>query len=233
MAPLFMRGSPMPVTRTVLDLGSQDLDLEFLMSFRDRLKKAVTAKTARGLEELVMFSAGGRPYQFKDLDELSSSLGKLPKDIGYFYYTVVLAGTRASLYLDPDRPSKLVLEGDRNEVDGLSANLGRAFPPSAPRHVFHSTLAPFLIWAVVLTMASVFLGAVVLATGEVRPLLVTWVIFISGMVGVYLSIARHGSFAQTSTMSLGKKRRPYLELVLHFITVALGIVSVIMVAMLI
>ncbi|MCU0798915.1 MAG: hypothetical protein MUC62_04510 [Candidatus Thermoplasmatota archaeon] len=222
----------MPNERTVIDLGSQDLDIDFLNAFRRKLGELAHPAGGSGREELIMFTAGGRPYQFKDLDELSSSMGALPQDVGYFYYTLISGGLRASLYLDPDRPAKLVLEGAKEEMARLGGELRKAFPPSGPRDVLHGRLGPFIVWGSVLAVAMVFLAAVVLATGEARPLLVTWVIFISGMVGVYLSIARSRAFAMASTMSLGKKRRPYLELVLHFITVALGIISVIIVAML-
>ena len=223
----------MPSTRKVIWLGSQDLDLGYLLSLRDRLKERSIPSGPKGWEELIMFTAGGRPYQYKDLDELSGSMGKLPNDIGYFYCTFLMDGTRISLYIDPDRPSKLVLEGEGRVIEELARELKGAFPPSGPREVLHGKFGPFIIWGAVLTVSAVLLAAVILATGEVRPLLVTWVILISGLVGAYLSIARYSSIARTSTMSLGRKRSPYTELVLHFITVALGIVSVIMVVLLI
>jgi hypothetical protein len=218
--------------RIVLDLGSQDLDLEFLKAFKRKLKESSHPAGRSGNEELIMFTAGGRPYQFKDLEELITSIGKLPEDVGYFYYTLLLGGLRASLYLDPDRPAKLVLDGPKDATSKMGSVLRRSFPPSGPRDVIHGRFGPFIVWGTVLAMAVVFLSAVILATREVRPLLVSWVILISGMVGAYLSIARSRAFAMASTMSLGKKRRPYLDLVLHFITVALGIISVIIVAML-
>jgi len=222
----------MSAERTVMDLGSQDLDMEFLKAFRRKLEENAPSADRKGSGDLIMFTAGGRPYQFRDMDELSSSLGKLPQDVGYFYYTVLFGGLRASLYLDPDRPAKLVLEGPKDDIGRLGGVLRKAFPPSGPREVIHGRFGPFIVWGTILVMALVFLAAVILATGEVRPLLVTWVILISGIVGVYLSIARSRAFAMASTMSLGKKRRPNLDLVLHFMTVALGIISVIIVAML-
>lgn len=218
--------------RIVLDLGSQDLDIEFLRLFKNKVEEISHPVGRSGKEELIMFTAGGRPYQFKDLEALSTSIGNLPEDVGYFYYTLLLGGLRTSLYLDPDRPAKLVLEGPRDDIGKMGSVLRKAFPPSEPRKVIHGRFGPFIVWGTVLAMAVVFLSAVILATGEVRPLLVTWVILVSGMVGAYLSVARSRAFAMASTMSLGKKRRPYLDLVLHFITVALGIISVIIVAML-
>ena len=217
--------------RKALDLGSQDLTVDQISKVKEAL---VSCSGGKGRpEELVMLSAKSKPYQFDSLDAFIKELGKLPNDSSYFYYTVTFgASNRASLYLDPDRPAKLVLEGEPRWVVGVEETLSRAIPKGKHRHKLHGGWGFLAIWAMVMLIAAVFLVAISLARGP-EPLLILWVLLISGMLGAYLSIASSDKLNPANTLSFSKKRRPFLEVLLHFITIALGIISVIIVALLI
>jgi hypothetical protein len=216
--------------RRSIDLRSQDLTVEDMERFRETFLDS--SKGGRNNQELIMFSAKAKPYQFISLDEFNRNLKSVPKDAEYFYYTLTLPnGDRCSLYLDPDRPARIVVEGSDGFVNELATDMERTFPRGSSRYKTQGNLGYFIIWGVVVGVAFIFILAYTLATGShVNPFLVAWVLFISSLLGIYLSIAKSKEINPANTMALGKKRkRPMLDIFLHFITVALGIISVILV----
>jgi hypothetical protein len=216
--------------RKTIDLGSQDLSAGDMRKFRQAFLDYADGKGKH--QELIMFSAGAKPYQYSSMDQFERDLGSIPGDAEYFYYTLTLhGGDRCSLYLDPDRPARVVVEGGDSFVEVLTGGMEKAFPKGGSRYIAHGTAGYFIIWGAVVAIAVVFLISYALAIGsEVNPYLIAWVIFVSSLLGIYLSIVKSREINPANTMVLGSgRKRPMIDIFLHFITVSLGIISVILV----
>ncbi|HHD15707.1 MAG TPA: hypothetical protein ENK47_03260 [Euryarchaeota archaeon] len=219
-----------PKSKSIIELGSQDLTVEYMERFRDLALRFLKGYGDEKPQELIMFSARAQPYQYSSLDDLRKEIGRIPDDASYFYYTITYpSGERCSLYLDPDRPAKLVVEGDRDMNRHLPDQFKLLFPQGGKRYVVHGRWGIFMIWAIVIVTASAFLTAYSLLSHP-DPYLIVWVLFISSLLGIYLSLVKAKEMTPANTISLGRRRkRPLLDLFLHFITIALGIISVILV----
>lgn len=218
-------------SRSSIDLRSQDLTVDDMVRFRDEAVKGAGIGT--GPQELIMFSAASKPYQYLSLEDFMKDTPSIPDDTSYFYYTLTFtSGDRVSLYLDPDRPAKVVIEGNRDHVKRYTEMVERIFPKGGSRYKAQGYIGVFIIWGVVISIAlAVILGYSLLSNPN--PLLILWVIFISSMLGIYLSIYNRRRLNPANTMALGGKRRnPWVDLALHLITVAMGIVSVVLVIVL-
>lgn len=216
--------------RRSIDLRSQDLSPDDIRRFQ---KTFIDFTKDEGEhQELLMFSTGIKPYQYTSLGDFEKDLKKIPENAEYFYYTLTLpSGDRCSLYLDPDRPAKVVIEGKENFVRELAKNMEKTFPKGGVRYKTQGSLGYFLIWGTVVVTSFAFILAYTLLSGSgANPYLVAWVIFVSSLLGIYLSIVKSKDIYPANTMSLtGRRKRPMIDLFLHFITVALGIISVILV----
>lgn len=216
--------------RRSLDLRSQDLKVEDMRRFKQTLIGSSKGKEKH--QELIMFSAGTKPYQFHSLDDFERDLRSVPSDAEYFYYTITSPNrNRCSLYLDPDRPARVVVEGSDEFVNRLTVEMEKTFPRGGARYKAHGSIGYFIIWGIVVSLSVSFILIYTLFSGNaVNPYLLAWVIFVSSLLGIYLSIVKSKEINPANTMALGDKRkRPMVDLLLHFITVALGIISVILV----
>jgi hypothetical protein len=213
--------------RAVIDLRSQDLEISDLESFR----KAMTGSGAGGEkspEELIMFSSSNKPYQFDSLSKFEKNMGKIPDNASYFYYTLTFSsGDRASLYLDPDRPGKVVLEGSNTWLKRGSETISSLFPKGGERYKIHQRYGIILIWSMIIILAAVVLAVSSLIV-EITPVVISVVIFTSSMLGIYLSVVRSKELQPANTISFVKRRRFWVETVLHFLTIVLGIISAVL-----
>lgn len=181
-------------------------------------------------QELIMFSAKSKPYQYSSLNEFLKDTDSIPDDAGYFYYTISFnTGDRFSLYLDPDRPAKMVMEGSKDFIDTNKQKMEDAFPKGGERYKTTGNIGIFMIWGIVVTLAiTVIIGYSVIS--EPNPYLTVFVLFISSILGIYLSLSQKNVLNPANTMSLGQRRKnPKIDLILHMITIALGIISVVLV----
>ncbi len=210
--------------RTVVDLRSQDLDISNLTQFRDRLGKNMGA----GIEELIMFSSANRPYQFVSLDEFKEKMTDIPDNASYFYYTIsTKGGERCSLYLDPDRPGKVVIEGSKEWASRMEEVVNGIFPSGGERYKVHDKYGIVLIWSIVVVLAAIILGGAYLLF-NIDATVISVVIFTSSILGIYLSVRKSKELQPANTISFVKKRRFWMDTVLYLVMVALGIVSAIL-----
>ncbi|MGA1873124.1 MAG: hypothetical protein ACMUHY_05585 [Thermoplasmatota archaeon] len=214
--------------RRVIDLRSQDLSVSDLHGFRDKVIKGDDRP-----EELIMFSSSSKPYQFTSISDLEERVGSIPDDASYFYYTITYQdGRRASLYLDPDRPGKLVLEGAGKWTEAMETSLLEMFPRGGERYRVHQRFGLLLIWGMVVLLAAVILTVFSLLFG-INPVIISVVIFTSSILGIYLSIVKSKELQPANTISFVKRRKFLWETFLHMMTIALGIVSAILAAVIV
>jgi len=218
--------------RTALELGSQDLKVIDLQRFRDvvmgRAKKGVKKP-----QELIMFSSGPKAFQYALLDEFLKDVGAIPEDTGHFYYTIAYTGSRrCSLYLDPDRPAKVVIEGDRGWIDEMEPVLRKTFPKGGMRYLVHGTWGIFMIWAAVLLTAAVVLAATALIIG-LEPVVLSSVLLAAGILGTYLSIRNAKELQPANTITFVKRKRVWFDTLMHFMTIVLGIISAVLATLII
>ncbi|MGA1849053.1 MAG: hypothetical protein ACMUHB_06900 [Thermoplasmatota archaeon] len=210
--------------RTVVDLRSQDLDISNLTQFRDRLGKVMGA----GIEELIMFSSANKPYQFSSLDEFKEKMTDIPDNASYFYYTIsTRGGERCSLYLDPDRPGKVVIEGSKGWTARMEEVVNGIFPSGGERYKVHDRYGIVLIWSIVVVLAALILGGAYLLF-NIDATVISVVIFTSSILGIYLSVRKSKELQPANTISFVKKRRFWVDTVLNLVMIALGIVSAIL-----
>jgi hypothetical protein len=211
-------------SRTVVDLRSQDLDISDLTEFRDRLGKGMGGK----MEELIMFSSSNRPYQFTSLTSFKGQMKDIPDNASYFYYTIsTKGGDRCSLYLDPDRPGKVVIEGSKEWSSQMEEVVSDLFPSGGERYKVHHKYGIVLIWSMVVLLAAVILGGAYLLF-DIDAMVISVVIFTSSILGIYLSVRKSKELQPANTISFVKKRRFWVDTVLNLIMVALGIISAIL-----
>ncbi len=215
--------------RSVIDLRSQDLGISDLETFRTT-SLGIKGSKDGPLQELIMFSSSNKPYNFSSLEEFRKSIGKVPDNASYFYYTLTFSdGDRCSLYLDPDRPGKIVMEGSRSWRNKGSEAMTNVFPKGGERYRIHQRYGILLIWGMVIFMAVVILSISYFLI-DVDALILSVVIFTSSILGIYLSIVRSKELQPANTISFVKKRKYWLETLLHLITIGLGIVCSVMAA---
>jgi hypothetical protein len=210
--------------RIVVDLRSQDLDMSDLTEFRDRLGKVL----GKRIEELIMFSSANKPYQFKSLGDFKENMKDIPDNASYFYYTISnKSGERCSLYLDPDRPGKVVIEGSKEWTSRMEEVVSGIFPSGGERYKVHDKYGIVLIWSTVVVLAGLILGGAYLLF-NIDATVISVVIFTSSILGIYLSVRKSKELQPANTISFIKKRRFWIDTVLYLVMVALGIVSAIM-----
>jgi hypothetical protein len=217
-------------SRISIDLRSQDLKTADMERFR---AAAIGLRSKRGEDdpqELIMFSVSAKPYQYPSLDAFKKESISIPDDANYFYYTITFpTGNRFALYLDPDRPAKMVIEGDKEFINLNKERMMQCFPKGGKRYLAQGKLGMFFIWGAVVFIALSVIGMYSVLSSP-NPYLILWVIFISSLLGIYMSMAKSKVINPANTMSLGRKRKhPLIDLMLHFITIALGIISVVLV----
>jgi len=216
--------------RRVIDLRSQDLEVNDLNRFR----QSITGSTKEDSpEELIMFSSSSKPYQFGSVADLEEKVGSIPDDAGYFYYTISYAsGKRASLYLDPDRPGKVVVEGPGDWIEKMDKVITDTFPRGGERFRVHQRFGILLIWGLIVVLASVILGAAYLII-DLNPVIISVVIFTSSILGIYLSVVKSRELQPANTISFVKRRKYLRETLLHLVTIALGIISAVLAAVIV
>ncbi len=217
-------------TRISIDLNSQDLSVKHMESFRDIALVDPVQQKGGQAQELIMFSVKAKPYQFSSLTEFKNELGSIPDDASYFYYTIThSSGNRCALYLDPDRPAKIVIEGGTDFVETMSIKLKGLLPKGGKRYVLHGKWGFIGIWAAVVMIALSVIITYSIVSGP-DPYLISWVLFVSSILGIYLSIAKAKDINPANTMALGNiPKRPILDTTLHFLTIMLGVISVVLV----
>jgi len=215
--------------RTVVDLRSQDLDISDLSGFRDRIKKAHDGN----LQELIMFSSSNKPYQFNSLGSFMERMSDIPDNASYFYYTLSTdVGERCSLYLDPDRPGKVVIEGSKEWTKRMRDVISNLFPSGGERYKVHQKYGIVLIWSVVVILAAIILGAAYVLF-RIDALVISVVIFTSSILGIYLSVRKSRELQPANTISFVKRRRFWLDTVLNTIVIVLGVISAILASVLV
>ena len=216
-------------SRISIDLRSQDLTVADMENFRKTALKDISDEED-SYQELIMFSAKSKPYQYSSLEEFSKDTDAIPDDAGYFYYTIsISSGDRFSLYLDLDRPAKMVMEGSKEFIEANRKRMEKAFPKGGERYKAQGNIGIFMIWGIVVTLAIAVIIAYSILS-EPNPYLTVFVLFISSILGIYLSLSQKNVLNPANTMSLGQKRKnPKIDLILHIITIALGIISVVLV----
>lgn len=216
-----------------MDLQSQDVGLEELRGFRKAVMSTAGGKAGKP-EELIMFSAESRPYQYDSLDSMVEELPSLPEGASYLYYTIRFRKLgRCSLYLDPDRPGKVVIEGDEGWMERVSRAVSDGMGKGDPRHVVHSRAGVFIIWGIIVSVAILALTITTLAMGGADPILTAVIIFMSGMLGIYLSLVKMKEIQPANRISFSGSSRWWVESLLHLVTIALGIICAIMGAVLV
>lgn len=215
-------------TRKVFDLGSQDFELNDLKQFRDTIMKHPLMKK-RIPNELIMFSRDSEPYTFKNLQELLKEISSLPPEVSYLSYTITWPSLgRCSIYLDPDRPAKIVIEGDHEWVEEIESDIKKQFIQGDRRYLVHQKGGIFLIWGMVLIIAVLGLIIASVILGEINPLMIIIVLFMSGVLGTYMSLMKAKDIQPANTISFQGRRRPRLETLMHIMTIALGIICAIL-----
>ncbi|MGA1822838.1 MAG: hypothetical protein ACMUIG_09960, partial [Thermoplasmatota archaeon] len=178
-----------------------------------------TSRAARGDGEIV----------YNNLEDLMKEVGSLPAEPSYLYYTITWPALgRCSIYLDPDRPAKIVIEGKQDWVDQVESDIKKEFVKGDSRYLVHQRGGIFLIWLMVIVIAILGLMITSIIRGEVNPLMILVVLVMSGILGTYMSLLKAKEIQPANTISLKGRKRPRLESLMHIITIALGIISAIL-----
>ncbi|MGA1820598.1 MAG: hypothetical protein ACMUHU_06285 [Thermoplasmatota archaeon] len=216
--------------RRVIDLRSQDLSVSDLHRFQESITDSTKEDAP---EELIMFSSLSKPYQFASIADLEEKVGSIPDDAGYFYYTISYSsGKRASLYLDPDRPGKVVVEGPGDWIERMDKVIAKTFPRGGERYRVHQRFGIILIWGAIVIIAAMILGAAYLMV-DLNPVIISVVIFTSSILGIYLSVVKSRELQPANTISFVKRRKFLWETVMHLVTIVLGIVSAVLAAVIV
>jgi len=213
--------------RISMDLRSQDVTADELVE----LRKAVSERSQFGHppKELIMLSGLSGTTDFSDLGSFLKIKDDLPREPVYLHYSLTFPSlARCSLYLDADRPARIVLEGPPEWTEDLTKSIKGIFSAGDARYRLYGKYGFLVIWASVVIIASAFLVTYVLVSSDPDPLIIIPVIISSGLLGIYLSLANIKELQPANTISLRGKRKWYLETGLHLGTVALGIVSAIL-----
>jgi hypothetical protein len=180
-----------------------------------------------------MFSSSSKPYQFRSLKEFEENVGSIPDNASYFYFTLTYhGGERCSLYLDPDRPGKVVIEGHGKWADLMEKRVHEAFPKGGERFRIHQKFGILMIWGIIVLLAAVILTVASLFIG-LDPVVFSVVIFTSSILGIYLSIVKSKELQPANTISFVKKRKFWFETFLNLLTIGLGIICAVLATVLV
>mgnify|MGYP001312013231 CR=1 FL=1 len=214
--------------REVIDLRSQDFTLEDMK----RLRKTALSNPlmeSRPPNEMILFSDGNEQFQFQSLEDMEKKESVVPKEAEFLYYTLTWPSKgRCSIYLDPDRPTKVVLEGGEKWIDSMKDTISGEFQLGDRRYLLHTQGGPFVIWAVVVGISILSLIIASFVRGVVDPVMIGVVLLTSGILGIYLSIVNKHDLGPANTISFERKKIWWHDMVLHAITITLGIVCAIL-----
>ena len=217
--------------RVTIDIKSQDMDGEDLEHFRGIVVENSPTE-GRKCRELIILSAGSRPREYTDLAELRRDWGDREDRISYLYYSLNWPGTgRVSLYLDPDRPGKIVIEGNTEWGEGIRKNLSKTFSKGDIRFVIHDRWGFLIIWGIIITMAIVALTVTTLVRNERDPVMTAAVLLAAGFLGTYISLFKAQDLHPANTISMKGKKNWKIDALISFLIVALGIVCAILVTL--
>ena len=222
----------MGTERRTIELGSQDIGIGDLAMFREK----VVSRSGLGdrASELIVLSGFLGTFQFESLTDLNAKVGTLPSEPVYLYYSITYPSkARCSLYLDPDLPARVVLEGGGKWVSEVEKDLKDLFRSGDKRYLLHNPKGFLVIWASVIGIAALMLGGFVIGSGSTDPMIIIPVIVSAGLLGTYLSLAKLKDIQPANTISLQRKRAWWVESTLHLLTVALGIISAIIASLIV
>lgn len=213
--------------RSVLELGSLDVGLDELRGFKEAALLA--AKLDMAPMELIVNSGLSGVDHYSSLGSLIESTPKSKFAPSYLHYSITWPSrARCSLYLDPDRPARIVLEGDRGITGRMREAFSKTFGKGDERFRLHGPIGLFLIWLAVILIASTFTIAYIIGSGSADPMIIIPVIVSSGVLGIYLSFFKLKDINPANTISLGSRQSWVGNMLLNLLTVALGIISAIM-----
>lgn len=219
--------------KAVVDIRSQDVKIPDLERFRKVVSSNAPEK-GTDPQELIMFSVRSRPYRYQGLEELKKELDIIPEGATYLYYTISFGlDVRISLYLDPDQPARVVIEGDEGWVEGMENVMKTQFGKGGGRYILHSKGGFIILYGSVLTIALIALTITSIVKGESDPVLTAVIIVVAGIMGIYISMIRMKDIHPANTVSFGRRRPWWLESLLNLAIVILGIVCTILAAELI
>jgi hypothetical protein len=212
--------------RTVIELGSQDLGIGDIARFRDCLMAG--SGFSEEAAELIVLSGFSGVSEFHSLSELSERMSDLPKEPSYLHYSLTWPSkARCSIYIDPDLPTRIVLEGDGGWVKEEERRTLNLFQAGDKRYRLHGKAGYLLIWASVIGIATLILMGFIIGSGSKDPMVIIPVIISSGLLGIYLSLVKLKDIQPANTISLVRRRAWWIESVLHLLTIALGVISAI------
>lgn len=218
--------------RTVLEIGSLDVGLEELEAFRKGALGAAGFDSAP-MELLVNSGLSGVEH-YDSLEELLERSKVHLFKPSYFHYSITWPSrARCSLYLEPDRPARIVLEGGGDVLERMKRSFSSRFGKGGKRYRLHGPVGLFLIWLAVILIASAFIVAFIIGSGSADPVIIIPVIVSSSVLGIYLSMFKLKELNPANTVSLGSKRSWVGNVILNMLTVALGIISAIIAAFII
>ncbi len=216
--------------KTVIDIRSQDIKIPDLERFRKVVSSNRPENGTRS-QELIMFSVRSKPYTYQGLEELKKELDTIPEGVIYLYYTLSFGpDIRISLYLDPDQPARVVIEGDEGWVDNMENVMKTQFGKGGSRYLIHSKGGFIILYGSVLGIALFALTITSFVKGGSNPILTAFIIVVAGFMGIYISMIRVKDLHPANTVSFGKRRPWWLESLLNLIVVILAIVCAILVA---
>ncbi len=216
--------------KAVIDIRSQDVKMPDLERFRKVVRSNRPDNGTRP-EELIMFSVRSKPYRYQGLEELKKELDTIPEGATYLYYTISFGpDIRTSLYLDPDQPARVVIEGDEGWVDDMEHVMKTQFGKGGSRYLIHSKGGFIILYSSILVIALLALTITSLVKGETDPILTAFIIIVAVFMGIYLSMVRMKDLHPANTVSFGKRRPWWLESILSIIVVILAIVCAILAA---
>ncbi|MDG6224965.1 MAG: hypothetical protein QCI82_05575 [Candidatus Thermoplasmatota archaeon] len=215
--------------RTVLEFGSMDMGLDELKIFRE------SALKASGLDstpmELVVNSGLSGVEHYDGLEELLERYRVHMFKPSYFHYSITWPSVaRCSLYLEPDRPARIVMEGGSDVLERMKRTFTSKLGTGGKRYRLHGPVGLFLIWLVVILIASTFILAFIIGSGSADPVIIIPVIVSSSVLGMYLSMFKLKDLNPANTVSLGPRGGWIGNVILNMLTVALGIISAIIAA---
>ena len=215
--------------RTVLEFGSLDVGLEELKAFREGAIGAAGFDNAP--MELVVNSGLSGVEHYDSLEELLERAKVHVLKPTYFHYSITWPSrARCSLYLEPDRPARIVMEGDVEVLERMKRAFSSRLGMGGKRYRLHGPVGLFLIWLAIILIASAFTVAFIIGSGSADPVIIIPVIVSSGVLGIYLSIFKLKELNPANTISLGSRCAWMGNIILNMLTVALGIISAIIAA---
>jgi len=223
----------MPATdRSTMELGSRDFSMEDLARFRDLALS--DARFDAPHSELLVLSGLSGVKQYEGLDRMGPKDRWDNKEPTYLYFTISWPSrARCSLYIDPDRPARIVIEGPKDWKVKVEERMMTTFGGGDSRYKVHSKAGYVIIWISVVSIAALFIAGYVLGSNESDPTIILPVMISSGLLGLYLSFSKMKDLQPANTISLKGRKRWWLESLMHLLVIALGIISAIMASFLV